>query len=197
MIKTFTLSLFLLFLFLIFGEYQYIRYNQFIEFCKHERKSDLLLANGACKDIRLSTIRNECENVEHRLRITPLQCARSKLIDKSELMRLWTIMTESYLGILGVVLVIILPPTFYFISKVITGWFDERRTNHYMAQQAKFVKMFYLNGNVAAPNTRLLSSYSPPRKRKKRERVFTIDDDSDDDSDNNNNINDYKFDYRA
>ena len=195
MIKILLTCVFLICILFVAGDYQYIRYSQFVNFCKHERLSDLLLIKGACRDTRLNSIRSECEKVKHRLRLEPAQCARSKMINKSELMRLWLILTNSYFGVLGFVLTLILPVMLYSISKCVTGWFDEKKAKRYLDEQVKFVEKFYLEplnpnatlGQQTNQQSRSMLEYSPTRtigeKRRKRKHVYTLSDSDDDNND--------------
>jgi len=163
-----------------FGDYQYIRYNQFIELCDSERSSDILLTGSICNDSRLK-LRNECEDAVHRMRLTIEKCARSKLLHESELMRLWKIMTDSYFRILGFVL----PVSIIFIYYIVGGFYEERKTNNFMKRQSEFIDKFYLNSAQPPPHRYQMLENGSRKKRKtysarKMDRIEILDDEFDD-----------------
>jgi len=108
------------------GDHQWLRYKSCYEQCRRQRYADMeLIESSVCQN---PIMRHEygqhktvnCELAERRSRFSVQECARNMWRKNGEWMRIWKLLTESYLRLIGVILPIVLGfmyMFFRFLSK--------------------------------------------------------------------------------
>ena len=149
-------------LILFFGIFAVYRYNECLLTCQRERRADSkLVANELCSDPDMRS-QLGCASAHLRLSLTLSNCIVTRMIYESEVIRIWSTLTNSYTRILTLVMPVIL----YFLYLFVNNVFEERRTNNFMNGQIDFLKSFYSNPN---PNN-VFQLKGPKKKKRRRQR---------------------------
>ena len=115
------------------GDHEWLRYTVCREHCRRQRYADSELVESAvCQN---PVMRHEygehetvnCNLAERRLYLTIDQCARNKWRREGDWMRIWNILTASYLRIVCLIIPVVCVFLYFLISKVVSSVFRERR----------------------------------------------------------------------